>query len=68
MKFMQEKYTGEDLRIARELGIDDIIAFVNQEKLDTISEEEAILLVKELLDKKGKILGYANNLIAPLPV
>jgi hypothetical protein len=65
---MGEIYNRKDLKIARELGIDDIISFVNQEKLDSISEGDAVLLAKELLNKRGKIFGYANNLITPLPV
>lgn len=59
-------YRKRDLKTAREIGIDDVIAFVTKEKLDSISERDALLLSGELLRKREKILGYANALIPSL--
>ena len=60
---MGETYGKKELKIAREIGIDDVLSYINQEKIDSISEEQAVALVEELLKKKEKIFGYANNFI-----
>lgn len=56
-------YTKKDLKLAREIGINDVIMFLESEKLDSISELGAVVLAHELLMKKEEIVGYANKLI-----
>jgi translation elongation factor EF-Tu-like GTPase len=60
---MADKITKKDLLIAREVGMDDVIAFINHEKLDTLTEEQSVKLAEELLEKTEQILGYANRYV-----